>query len=550
MNKAIFNFIKPTFKTVKILLFFAFSVQQINHHTFAAEALFKENEPEWRYSVRPGDNLIRFGKQHLINPDDWRVLQKLNHIKNPRHMQLGKILRVPLSLVKQLPAPAEIVLVSGQAGILKADKSVQPVTAGQQLTAGTELITGENSKLNIKFADGSIVSMQPKSTMKLDTLSMYSGGGMVDTKLRLQQGKVETEANPAHLQGNQMQIITPTAVAAVRGTKFRVSADIVSIKQETLEGKVALLAAGQEVAVDKGFGSLSEGGNAPLPPVLLLPAPATGSLPIKLEVVPIVFNMSAQDGAVAWLGKVSSEPQFNTILDEQLSQGSNLSFSDLPDGKYYLKVRAKDKQGLEGYDATHEFNLNARPFAPKMVAPAQAATVREAKPELTWTKIERANEYLLELAMDADFEQLLDSQRVPDTAYKIERNLEPGQYFWRLASIDSATDKVQDQGPYTAASSFTYKAKPNMPDISQLKVKVLRNTVYVHTINPPDGLVYEAVLQNELNKQANVWRATGLNGEFDFLLREYGKQTLLLRLVDADGVAGPDAVYEFNAPPL
>ena len=549
MKKSNFYFIKPSFKTVKFLLFFAFSAQQFNQHAFSAENAYKENEPEWRYSLRPGDNLIRFGKQHLINPDDWHVLQKLNNIKNPQQMQLGKVLRVPLSLVKQSPAPAEIVLASGQAGILKADKSVQAVTVGQQLSAGTELITGEKSKLNIKFADGSIVSMQPKSTMKLDTLSMYSGGGMVDTKLRLQQGKVETEANPAHRQGNQMHIITPTAVAAVRGTKFRVSADDVSITQETLEGKVALMASGQEVAVDKGFGSLSEGGNAPLPPVLLLPAPATGNLPIKLEAVPVAFNMPAQEGAVAWLGKVSTEPQFNSLLDEKLSQGSDLSFSDLPDGKYYLKVRAKDKQGLEGYDATHEFNLNARPFAPKAAAPAQAATVREANPELSWTKIEQANEYLLELARDADFKQLLDSRRVVNTAYKIEKNLEPGQYFWRLASIDSATDKVQDQGPYAAANNFTYKAKPSTPDISQLNIKVLQNRVFVSTLNPPEGLVYEAVLQNEVNKQANVWRATGLNGEFDFLLKEYGKQKLLLRLVDAEGVAGPDAVYEFNASP-
>ena len=115
-----------------------------------------------------------------------------------------------------------------------------------------------------------------------------------------------------------------------------------------------------------------------------------------------------------------------------------------------------------------------------------------------------------------------------------------------MASIDNATD----QGPYAAASSFIYKAKPNTPDISQLEVKVLRNKVFVSTLNPPEGLTYEAVLHNEVNKQANVWRATGLNGEFDFLLKEYGKQKLLLRLIDADGVAGPDAVYEFNASPL
>lgn len=539
MNKSRFSF-----QEVKYLLSFALLLAlQLNQQTLAAE-LPNQNQPEWRYSVRPGDNLIHFAKRHLINPDDWRVLQKLNQIKNPYRMQLGQIVRVPLDLVKQLPAPAEVVLVSGQAGILKTDKSVQAVTAGQQLTAGTELVTGENSKLNIKFADGSIVSMQPKSTLKLDTLSMYSGGGMVDTKLRLQRGKVETEANPAHQQGNQMQIITPTAIAAVRGTKFRVSADDVSIRQETLDGKVALAAAGKEVAVDKGFGSLSEGGNPPLPPVLLLPAPVTGNLPVKLEAVPVTFSLPAQDGAVAWLGRVSAEAQFSSILAERLSEGSNLSFNDLPDGKYYLKVRAKDKQGLEGYDATHEFNLNARPFAPKPTAPAQAATVREANPELTWAKVEQVNEYLLELARDADFRHLLDSRRIASNIYKIERNLEPGRYYWRLASIDGA-----DQGPYMTANSFTYKAKPNAPDISQLKVKVAQNKVFVHTINPPEGLTYEAILHNELNQQKNVWHESGLNGEFSFLLKEYGKQTLVLRLVDADGVAGPDAVYEFNASP-
>jgi hypothetical protein len=437
------------------------------------------------------------------------------------------------------------VLASGQAGILQADNSVQNVTIGQQLGAGTALVTGSKSKLNIKFADGSIVSMQPNSTLKLDTLSMYSGGGMVDTKLRLQQGKLETEANPAHARGNQMQIFTPSAVAAVRGTKFRVATDETSIHQETLEGQVALIAAGETVAVDKGFGSLSEGGNAPLPPVLLLPAPATESLATKLEALPATFNMPAQDGAVAWLGKVSRDEKFNNIAAENLSQGTNLSFNDLPDGKYFLKVRAKDKLGLEGYDASHEFLLNAQPFAPELTAPAAAAIVREANPELTWTKIEQANEYLLELARDADFKQLLDSRRVVNNAYKIEKNLAPGQVYWRLASVDSATD----QGPYAAASSFTYKALPSAPDISQLQVRVKNNKVFVTTLEPPAGLTYEAILHNEKNQQKSVWRGTNLGAEFSFLLKEYGKQTLLIRHVEADGVAGPDASYEFNASP-
>ncbi len=531
----------------KALLLLSFGLAAITQ-VFAAEAV-KTNQPnsvqpEWRYSIRQGDNLIHFARQHLINPNDWRTLQTLNKIKNPYRMQLGQSLRVPLHLVKQLPAPAEVALSSGKAGILKADNSIVPVSAGQQLTAGTELVTGEKSKLNIKFADGSIVSMQPNSALKLDTLSMYSGGGMVDTTLRLQQGKLETEANPAHIQGNKMQIITPTAVAAVRGTKFRVSANDASIRQETLEGKVALIAAGAEVSVDKGFGSLSEGGAPPLPPILLLPAPATEILPTKLDAVPAVFSMPAQDGAVAWLGKVSIESTFNSIAAENISQGTQLSFNELADGKYYLKVRAKDKQGFEGYDAMHEFVLNARPFAPKSSAPAATATVREANPQLTWEKVDQVNEYLLELARDADFKQMLDSRRVVNTAYKIEKSLEPGQYYWRLASLDGT-----DQGPYAVANSFTYKPKPNAPDISQLKVQVLNNKVFVSTIAAPEGLSYLAVLHNEVNQQKNVWQASTSSGEFSFLLKEYGKQTLSLSLVDTDGVAGPEAIYEFNATP-
>lgn len=87
------------------------------------------------------------------------------------------------------------------------------------------LPSAQNIRLDVRFADGSVVTMQSNSTMKLDTLSIYSGGGMVDTKLRLQQGKVEVAANPKHVPRNQLQIMTPSAVAAVRGSHFRVSTE-------------------------------------------------------------------------------------------------------------------------------------------------------------------------------------------------------------------------------------------------------------------------------------------------------------------------------------
>lgn len=515
-----------------------------NKHANSQLSNIASNVAEWRYSARPGDSLIRFAKQHLINPDDWRTLQILNKISTPHRMRAGQIIRVPLHLVKQLPAPAEVSLSSGNAGILKADTTIEPVITGQKLSAGATLVTADKSKLNIKFADGSVVSMQPNSILKLDTLSIYSGGAMVDTTLRLQQGKLETEANPAHVLGNKMQIVTPTAVAAVRGTKFRVSTSETAITQETLEGKVALIAAGDEVAVDQGFGSLSEGGAPPLPPILLIPAPDVNLLAKNIESLPATFSMPAQDGAVAWLGKVSTEASFNSISAENLSQGNQLSFNHLPDGQYFLKVRAKDKQGLEGYDALHAFTLNAQPFAPKAVAPVQAAVLREPTPELTWTTVADAKTYQIEIAKDAEFKELVETKQVVNASYKLEKPLAAAQYYWRLASVAGS-----DQGPYSAANTFSYKPKPSMPDISQLKVEVRSNKVFVNIADAPNNLRYEATLHNELNQQKNVWRETSKQGTFSFLLKEYGKQTLNLRYVDTDGVAGPDAVVEFIANP-
>ena len=507
-----------------------------------------ETAPEWRYSVRPGDNLIQFADRYLLNPNDWRALQKLNAIKNPEKLQIGQVIRVPLMLVKQGPAAAEVALVSGQAGLLNVEGVMQTVTVGQQLQAGAQLVTAQNSRLDVRFADGSIVTMQSNSTMKLDTLSIYSGGGMVDTKLRLQQGKVEVAANPKHVPGNQMQIMTPTAVAAVRGTHFRVTSDAESIKQETLEGNVALSAAGAEVAVKKGFGSLSEGGAPPLPPILLLAAPSTQTLPVKLSALPLTFNMPAQEGAVAWVGQISSDAQFNTVLAENVSQGAALSFADVPDGQYYLKVRAKDQKGLEGYDATHIFDLNARPFAPNVVRPNDAETLRDANPELTWTPLEKADSYLLEIAQDAAFKNIIEHRQVNSTAYKIEKSLASGQYYWRLASVNGSIENPQNQGPFGKVNHFSYKPLPSMPDVSQINVKVLQNRVFVTTINPPAGLSYQAILDNEQNHQSGVWNGNNLGAEFDFLLKEYGKQKLLLRHVEADGTKGPDAIIEFDAP--
>ena len=544
-SKAVFNVVFKSNKRYQLLAFVLPSLLVLTGLIGLIKPAFAEDmAPEWRYSVRANDTLIQFAKRHLNNPADWRVLQTLNNIKNPNRMQLGQVIRVPLSLVKQTPVPAELIFVSGIANIQMSDNSLKSALVGNQLAVGSALVTGENSKINVQFADGSIVSLLSNSTMKFDTLSVYSGGGMVDTKLRLQQGKIEVKANPKHMQGNTMQIFTPTAVAAVRGTLFRVATDEVSIRQETLDGKVAFRVASDEVAVSKGFGSLSADGAAPLPPILLLDAPQTAQLPILLQTQRIQFELPKQMGAVAFLGKLATDAKFNSVVAEKSSQANQLVFNDLADGDYFLQVRAKDKNGLEGYDATHRFTLNARPFAPIISAPAPNAMVREANPTLSWQTVDTAKTVLMELASDAQFRNILARQQLNSDVFKVDKALTAGQYFWRVASIDNA-----DQGPFSVAQQFTYKPLPNAPDIQHLTTKIVQNRVFVDMRKPDTGLSYAVRLSNDQNKQQNVWVAEQLNGQFNFLLKEFGKQTLNIRQIDADGVAGPAAVFNFVALP-
>ena len=119
------------------------------------------------------DNLIHIVNRYLKNPANWRVIQSYNKIINLHALLQRSTVRVPLTLLKQSPAPAEIVLVSGIVNIKSVYNTMQAATVGSTLSMGSQVITGDNSKINLKLADGSIVTLASNSSLKLDTLSFF-----------------------------------------------------------------------------------------------------------------------------------------------------------------------------------------------------------------------------------------------------------------------------------------------------------------------------------------------------------------------------------------
>ena len=105
------------------------------------------------------DTLIHIVNRYLKNPANWRVIQSYNKIINLHALLQRSTVRVPLTLLKQSPAPAEIVLVSGIVNIKSVYNTMQAATVGSTLSMGSQVITGDNSKINLKLEDGSIVTL-------------------------------------------------------------------------------------------------------------------------------------------------------------------------------------------------------------------------------------------------------------------------------------------------------------------------------------------------------------------------------------------------------
>lgn len=498
--------------------------------------------PEWRYTVRPGDTLIGLGRTYLNNPNDWRELQRLNRVVNPYLLFPGASLRVPLALLKQQPAPARVVSVSGQVTATLPGAAASAMVAGGTLPAGTA-VQSRNGSAVIEFADGSRLTLQPNSSLKLDTLSVYAGGGMVDTRVRLQQGRAELKANPQKQQGNRLQVITPSAVAAVRGTIFRVSADEAAMREETLEGQVGVEASGEEVVVARAQGTLAEAGKPPRPPVALLGAPDVSRLPAKLDRYPLRFPLPELKGAENWSGQIASDAGFGAILLDKESKGPVLAFADLPDGKYFLRLRGVDGLGLHGLDSQHAFEVDAHPFPPIPGNPANESKVRVAQPMMDWTQSQEAKRYRVQLSRDATFGDPLVQETLDKASYQ-PAALQEGEYFWRVASIDA----TGEQGPYTDTRRFTYKPAPGAPDLSKSAIQIGEDAMRIELPSLPPGQQYETIFARDAGLKQVVWQGKPDGLKLTLPRPDAGIYYLGARGVEADGTSGPYSAQTIEIP--
>ena len=408
------------------------------------------------YPVQAGDTLIGL-QQRLLRPGtDWRVLQRLGRIADPRRMQPGTVLRIPLHLLLEQAAAAEVLHVHGQAWLERPGLARQPLVAATELRSGDSVITGAQSSVSVRFIDGSRSLIGPMSNLRLERLSQLGPGGPASSQIRLDGGQVDTRVTPAqpNRPAPRFELRTPVTNLGVRGTDFRARADADRVVAEVLEGRVAV----GTRALDAGFGTSATAAGV-APPRPLLPAPALSAVPERLERLPIRLPLPRADGLTRYRAQVYEEGRPDVLLLDGIFTEPLATWPQSPpDGRYELRVRASDADGVEGIDARRLFTLKARPEPPFLLQPRAGERLLDETVLLAWSRNPEARAYRLQIATNPQFEPV-EVQRDGLTATELSLPLTTGRWFWRIASVRNAGDN----GPWGDAQSFDRAERPPLP---------------------------------------------------------------------------------------
>lgn len=505
---------------------------------FAASA-FAAPSSDWSYRVRPKDNIWDLAAHYLKPGIPWQKLQEYNQVSDPLHLPPGMTLHIPVAWLRLEPAKATVVAVIGDATAKLPDSAqTVPVKAGMSFGYGTSLATGNDTSLTLEFADGSRVLVQANSELALDRLSAYGDTGMVDTRLRLQRGRLNSDVHPLTGSAARFSVSTPGTISSVRGTHFRVVADpdAGAARTEVTGGKVDVGGKNRHVLVKTGRGVATQDGAAPGQPQELPPAPALECPTGPVNQFPAELHWAAQADTPRYRLQVAPNDKFEALLLDRPVTGTKATLPDLPDGTYAIRVRGIRADGLEGLDATcPKVAIDGTPQPPLVVSPQPDSKVRDKRPSFRWTESVQAVSYQWQLAADPAFTQVLAEQpAVRGDGTRAPQALALGRYYWRVASRDN-TGKV---GPYTHALPFDLVEEPPVPVPGQPK-RSRGDLVLSWQGGDTPGQQYHVQLARNPDFNQPEVDTTVDKPELDLKKLKSGKWYVRVQTIDTDGYAGP-----------
>lgn len=396
---------------------------------------------DWEYEVKKGDNLWDIADEYMIDVLFYKRLQKLNNIKNPYLLQPGSTITAPVEWLGSLPGKANVIAKVGYVVIIKNNQKKIPPSPGYQIEPEDIIVSGKDGAATIEFSDGSILSVYPETSLKFNQLLQTLDGSVIKARLVVSHGRVDIDVSDDKLKGRRLEIESPSAITAVRGTVFRVGVDnqTSDTVTEVLSGTVDVTNTenNAQIAVASGLGSRTSTDQQSVPPLSLLEKP----------VLDKSTNTDSQIGSLGWKKldgasyyrvRVATDEEFiNTVYNKTTIENRADDIYFFQNGTHYVSVRASDINDIEGFDSVTTITVNAYPLPPIVTTPFISTISQNSAPVFNWQIIDaKVKKLKFQLAKDKNFESVVHEELMNSVKrFELKEKLDKGQYYWRVASI-------------------------------------------------------------------------------------------------------------------
>lgn len=415
------------------------------------------------FTVVKQDRLISICEKYLFEPEKWQQIAKINKLKNPDLILAGQKLYFPAEMLKGVIASGTAEFVKGDVEIMDSSKTWQPVYTNDRINAGNALKTGKNSELTVRFADGTSFSMRENSELFVER--SVEGPLHLLRKLSLSGGKVINRIRQATGRASRYEVETPSALAAVRGTSYRVSHDAEKVTRiESLEHDIAIQTTNDNLLLTEGSGVVigTDKSRIEQPVKLLAPPEPVQLEPVYGDQVSNIFFAGQPEALQYQIALTTDESGLHPVKSETIPTDQPFQFEGLADGKYWLFASAINKIGLEGQPSQpHSITVRRKPVPPALLQNVDNETLPEMSIPLQWHHVIGADSYQVELASNDDLNgKILVAETTGQTSMTLAP-LDEGSYRLRLRSL--AADGYQ--GDWSDAQTFTV-AKQQAPSLA------------------------------------------------------------------------------------
>jgi hypothetical protein len=397
---------------------------------FVALQAHSQQQPEWVYNTVKGDTLWDICLKYTNKRGCWITLTKYNEVANDRAIPVNTPIRIPVGWLKKLPVVGEVVYVTGAAEYSQwNDKQFVTLISGQQVHLGAIIRTQAGSIVKLLLHQTNEVLIKQNSELLLEKFSSINVD-VLDEEITLKQGSADVEVNSDKVK-NRFIIKTPAAIAAVRGTQFRINSSGDQMRGEVLEGKIDVSTDSSSQSVPAGFGVSATKGKKIQPPRALPPQPqmltpnVKSSLPAKVEWKSL--NQVDQYQVSLYDGK-------KKILSIETVDHNWVVYDAIDKGCYLVKVH-----GIDGADF-HGIDSQASLCVIEDLASVDLNDEDSLKEEgdhlaLSWQNVPEANGYRVQMSTDEQFSDIVQDTRISGTQVLLPKIEGQGVYI-RVISLD------------------------------------------------------------------------------------------------------------------